>query len=164
MNPSGITAALTDFSEGHEKVMELPCGGLYNLFQNHTDPNGGWTTLAMVTFPWAQKLSTLKAITQGCYSCQLQILISWELEPKKGPKEQVIPHVVLTDEMKRRHKLSPVDLHYNHCHKDCYIILALSKNQIWVVCYLGGEDNLTEESTCPNVLLSSSKIWCLQPA
>lgn len=72
MHPSGITATLSDFSEVHERAVELHCGGLFNLFQNHTDPIGGWTTLAMVTFPWAQKLSTLKAITQGCHSCQMR--------------------------------------------------------------------------------------------
>lgn len=101
MHPSGITAAYTDFSEVHEKAVELHGGGLFNLFQNHTDPIGGWTTLAMVTVPRAQKLSTLKAITQGCYSCQMQILISQERGPEREPTEQVIPCVVLTDEMKR---------------------------------------------------------------
>lgn len=101
MHPSEITAALKGFSEVQEKIMELHHSGLFNLFQNHPDPICGWTTLAMVTFPGAQKLSTLKAITQRCYSCQLQILISWEPGPNRGPTEQVIPCVLLTDNMKR---------------------------------------------------------------
>lgn len=58
---------------------------------------------------------TLKAITQGCYTCQIQISISWKLGPKRVPIEQVIPCVLFAE--KKIQTVTCRSLHYNYCHK-----------------------------------------------
>lgn len=58
---------------------------------------------------------TLKAITQGGYTCQNQISVSWKLGPKRVPIGQVIPCVLFAE--KKIQTVTCRSLHYNYCHK-----------------------------------------------